>query len=214
MALTRTLPMLLAAALAGACATRSDEAPRATTVPPGKQEKLQAAAHWQTITADAARRLNSALPAALAHPLYVEPVRPTAFNRAVANQLITWLVDQGHTVARSPADGLKLIKVEVDTQVVAFSPGRAQGSYAGVPTVSSDGDMEAIGASATAASGCANGEAPQTEIILNLSVADDERYLARSTTVYYLTDSDRKLYENDTAGETGLAARNFPVRGD
>ena len=230
MSFPRTVPLLLAVALVSACATPFSETPLATNFPTSKQEKLQAASHWQTITADAALRLSATLPAALTHPLYVEPVTPTAFNRAVTNQLITWLVNNGHAVTRSPANGAKFIKVDVDTQVVAFSPDRAQARYAGVPTALATGAWALSGPSVTGAGAAtaliagadayswarseyANGETPQTEIILNLSVADEDRYLARSTTVYYVSDSDRKLYEESGSNLT-VTSKSFVVKGD
>ena len=41
----------------------------------------------------------------------------------------------------------------------------------------------------------ATGETPQTEIIVTASVSDASQYLARSTSVYYVADSDQALYQ-------------------
>ena len=55
----------------------------------------------------------------------------------------------------------------------------------------------------------------KTEIIVTLSVSDQYRYLARTTSAYYVADSDRELYgivEPDA--ELTKLTRTFKVRGD
>ena len=60
-----------------------------------------------------------------------------------------------------------------------------------------------------------SGETPKTEIIVTLSVTDQYRYLARSTSAYYVADSDRELYGIlDPEPETTKLTRTFKVRGD
>lgn len=206
---------MLGAMMIAGCAAPYSEAPLATNFPTSKQQKLQAASHWEVISADIAARLTAALPEALSEPLYVEATQSTPFNRAVKDQLITTLVNSGHTVVKA-LDGA--VKVEVDTQIVAFSSNRSQYKYIGVPTALAGGawamkavrsDTTATAAAATGAtallvgsdiyawfkSESASGATPQTEIIVNVSVSDADRYLARSTTAYYVTDTDRALYE-------------------
>ncbi len=39
-------------------------------------------------------------------------------------------------------------------------------------------------------------DTPKTEVIVNVSVSDDANYLARSTNVYYVNDSDQSLYNS------------------
>lgn len=52
----------------------------------------------------------------------------------------------------------------------------------------------------------ASGPTPQTEIVVSVSVSDENRYLARATHVYYVADSDRALYD-------AAAAKAFYVVG-
>ena len=209
---------ILGALIISGCAARHSEVPLATNFPTTKQEKLQAASHWEVITADMAKELSASLPTPLAGSLYVQATQDTPFNRAVKDQLVTSLVRSGHTVAKTP-DGA--IKVDVDTQVVEFSPNRSQNKWIGVPTAlvtgawalravetkSGPNTTTAVGVTALAVgsdiyrwfkSEDASGPTPRTEIIVNVSVSDDQRYIARTTNVYYVTDTDRELY--DAAG--------------
>ena len=209
---------ILGALIISGCAARHSETPLATNFPTTKQEKLQAASHWEAITTDMAKELSASLPSPLAGSLYVQTAQASPFNRAVKDQLITSLVHSGRPVAKTP-DGA--LTVEVDTQVVEFSPDRSQNKWIGVPTALVTGAwaLRAVetksGANTTAAVGVtglaigtdiyrwfksedASGPTPKTEIIVNISISDDQRYLARSTNVYYVTDTDRELY--DAAG--------------
>lgn len=209
---------ILGVLIISGCAARHSETPLATNFPTTKQEKLQAASHWEAITADMAKELSASLPTPLTGSLYVQTAQESPFNRAVKDQLITSLVQSGHPIAKTPDAA---IKVEVDTQVVEFSPNRSQNKWIGVPTALVTGAwaLRAVetksGANTTAAVGVtalavgtdiyrwfksedASGHTPRTEIIVNVSVSDDHRYIARTTNVYYVTDTDRELY--DAAG--------------
>ena len=225
MFLQRTPLVLLACTLASACTLPFSEAPLATNFPTSKQQKLQTAAHWQAISADVARRLATELPAASTRPLFVAAQQETPFNRAVVNQLISWLVSHGYAVASSPID---TIKVEVDTQAVEFRSDRPRFRHAGMPTALAAGAWALSLPGVTAAGGAtaliaasdahaafssefASGETPKTEIILNLSVIAADRYLARSTTVYYVADNDLSLY---SLAPPARPSQTFAVKGD
>jgi len=214
--------MVFAAMLAG-CATPYSEAPLATNFPTTKQEKVQAAAHWNAIAKDVANQVSSKL--ADKRPLHViQPAGKSAFERAFSNQLISSLVASGHAVMKQPAGALN---VEVDTQVVGFSPNRPQYHHAGTATALMTGVWALHVGEATAGAALyatvaaadaytwfrsefATGETPKTEIIVTTSVSDGNQYLSRSTSIYYVADSDKALYE--TTGP-GLTARNIKVSG-
>lgn len=195
--------------LATGCATPYSPVPVATHFPTSEQQKLQAGAHWTAITGHIEKQLLPALNNIPRGALYVQPLQATPFTRAVAGQLMTSLVNDGYVVAKTPHDALK---VEVDTQVVAFSGDRPQYKYhgersalvAGVWALTEVGHT-ALGL-ATAAifaddayawfrSQFSSGDTPKTEIIVTVAVSDDQRYYARQTSVYYTVDSDRRLYE-------------------
>jgi hypothetical protein len=128
------------------------------------------------------------------------------------------MVRGGYPVAKQPEGALK---VELSTQVVEFSEARKQNKWIGWPTALVTGAWAVrtlstevtakTTAAATVTAGAigwdvyswfkaqsASGPTPQTEIIVNVSVSDENRYLARSTHVYYVADSDRVLYDAAT----------------
>lgn len=203
------LPLLVA------CATPYSEAPLATNFPTTRQAKLQAASHWNVIAGDVARQISAGLREK--SPLYLNlSSARTTFDRAFSNQLISALVAEGFAVQKSPAGALS---VEVDTQAVRFSANRPQYKYAGVPTALTAGVWALHAAEATAGavlfagvaaadayswfrSEFATGDTPRTEIIVTISVGDSNRYLARSTNIYYVADDDSRLYEPPQAVQT------------
>lgn len=195
-------------ALVAACATPYSEAPVVTNFLTTKQQKLQAASHWNVIAGDVAKQISAGLKEK--RPLYVnQSSAKTTFDRAFSNQLISALVADGFTVQKTPAGALG---VDVDTQAVHFSANRPQYKYAGVPTALMTGVWALHSAEATAGavlyasvaaadayswfrSEFATGDTPQTEIIITISVSDASHYLARSTNVYYVADGDSRMYE-------------------
>lgn len=218
----RTIGAALAlTAIVTGCATPHSEVPLATNFPTAKQPKVQAAAHWNTIAVDVASQMSTKL--VERRPLHVaQPATKSAFDRAFANQLVSALVGSGHTVLKSPAGALT---VEVDTQIVSFSPDRPQYRHAGTATALATGVWALHVGEATAGAALfatiaaadaytwfrsefATGETPKTEIIVTTSVSDNNQYLSRNTSVYYVADSDKALYE-----AVGLTTRNIKVRG-
>lgn len=204
---TRFVATLLFLPLFAGCATPYSEAPLATNFLTSKQPKLQAAAHWNVIAGDVAKQISSGLKDK--RPLFVDQSSvKTAFDRAFTNDLISALVAEGHIVMKTPAGALS---VDVDTQTVRFSPNRPQYNYAGIATALTTGVWALHQAHATAGAVLvagvasadayswfraefATGETPQTEIIVTASVSDASQYLARSTSVYYVADTDRQMY--------------------
>ena len=200
---------LCAALLLTGCTTPYSPVPVATHFNSTEQARLQAAAHWRAISAHIERQLSPALRSSPRLPLYVQPLQGTPFNRAVASQMITSLVNDGYVVSKSPDAPLK---VEIDTQVVEFSADRPQYKFSGERSALVAGawaitsvDHSTLGlvSAAIAAqdayawfrSQFSPEATPQTEIIVTVSVSDEARYYARYTTVYYTTDSDRLLYD-------------------
>lgn len=189
------------------CAAPYSEAPLATNFPTTKQPKLQAASHWNVIAGDVAKQISASIKEK--RPLYVSrPSVKTDFDRAFANQLTSALLAEGYTVWKTPAGALS---VEIDTQSVRFSANRPQYNYAGLATALTTGVWALHDAGATAGavffagvasadayswfrSEFATGETPQTEIIVTTRVSDADQYLAHSTNIYYVADSDSRMY--------------------
>lgn len=200
-----------AALLAAGCATPYSEAPLATNFSTSKQQKLQAASHWNLISRDVANRLSASLPKDA--PVFInQPDAPTPFERAFISQLITALVQTGHPVMKTPEGALR---IGLDTQAVPFAADRPQYRDFGAATAlgagvwaihdlveyatNGAGKAAVLGLAAVDAykwfqSEFASGETPQHEIIITTTVSDANRYVARDTSVYYVADADRQLY--------------------
>jgi hypothetical protein len=226
----KTAMAIAAGILLAGCASRYTPTPLAANFPTTKQAKLQAAYHWGVISDSIEKQVSAELKKSPPRPVYLnEPKEPTPFQRALATQLTTSLVNDGHVVSRSPAGALK---VELDVQAVSFTANRPQYRYHGERSILGAGvwllsEIEApVLANLTAGIGAldahdwfnaqfAPGDTPKTEIIVTVSVSDQYRYLARSTSAYYVADSDRVLYGIvDPKPEEPKLTRTFQVRGD
>lgn len=226
----KTAIALAAGILLAGCAARYTPTPLAANFPTTKQAKLQAAYHWGVISDRIEKQVAAELKKSPPRPVYINEAKdPSPFQRALATQLTTSLVNDGYVVSRSPAGSLK---IELDVQAVTFSANRPQYTYHGERAILGAGiwllseiDAPALvnvaaGAGALDAYDWFNaqfapGETPKTEIIVTVSVSDQYRYLARSTSAYYVADTDRVLYGIvDPKPEDPKLTRTFQVRGD
>lgn len=214
---------LCGALLTAGCAVPYSPAPVATNFPSTQQAKLQAAAHWGVIARHMAGQLGPSLKVNAKRPLYVSSQQSSAFAQGVSSHLVTALVNEGYVLVKVP--DANTLRIELDTQVVAFSAKRPQYKFAGERTMlvagawaltGIDRSIEWLVSSAIAGQDAyswfhaqfATGATPKTEIIVNLSLADDARYYARATSVYYTTDSDRALYDAAFQPSKTFAVRN------
>ncbi len=205
-----SLTIALSAVLVGGCATPYSKAPLATNFATIKQNKLQAGAHWQSIADDLAKTVTGKTGAAKV--IYLNAAASSAFTRAFHSQLLTALVNSGAQVAKSPADAD--VTVDIETQTVKFGADRTQYGFVGVPTALAAGAWVLYGmeVSVTAVGGAtaglvafdavkyfrseyASGPTPQNEIFVTVTVSDKNRYLARTSNVYYVADNDAGLYD-------------------
>ncbi|GGX89399.1 hypothetical protein GJV26_25530 [Massilia dura] len=196
----------IAASLAG-CAVPYSPAPLATNFPTARQEKLQAASHWNAIADHIEQRVVAEMKKHPQRPFFIaEDKEASPFKRAVTNQIVTSLVKDGFVVSRAPAGAWKL---ELDIQAVTFAPDRPQYRYSGAHAAIATGawvlsDINpTVGIVALAGGGdayhwfhsqFAPGATPKTELIVTVSVGDQFRYHARTTSAYYVADTDRALY--------------------
>ena len=228
MALKTAMALAAGLALSG-CASRYTPAPLAANFPITKQAKLQAAYHWGVVSNSIEKRLVAELKKSPPRPLYInEPADSNAFQRAMVTQLTTSLVNDGYVVSRTPAGSLK---IDLDVQAVTFAAHRPQYRPIGERTALPGGvSMAELSPAPLSNEDALNtgwdpydlnnaqfapGQTPKTEIIVTLSVSDQYRYLARTTSAYYVADSDRELYgivEQDA--ELTKLTRTFKVRGD
>jgi hypothetical protein len=218
------LAMAVAAGLIlSGCATRYTPAPLAANFPTTKQAKLQATYHWGIVANAIERQLATQLKKTPTRPVFINvPADPNPFQRALATQLTTSMVNDGFTVARAPAGALK---IDIDVQTLTFAANRRQyNTHFGQRFPLADGVWMAQELTAPRLenepldpleSEFAPGATPRTEIIVTLSVSDQYRYLARSTSAYYVADADYALYGIvDPEPENTKLTRVFKVRGD
>jgi len=226
----KTATAVAAGILLAGCASRYTPTPLAANFPTTKQAKLQAAYHWGVISDNIEKNIVAQLKKGPPRPVFLnEPKEPSAFQRALTTQLTTSLVNDGYVVSRSPAGSLK---IDMDVQAVTFTANRPQYRYHGESAALATGvwvlsEIEApLMANVAVAAGAwdsyawfnaqfAPGATPKTEIIVTVSVSDQFRYVARTTSAYYVADSDRVLYGIiDPEPVDPAQTRIFKVRGD
>lgn len=197
-----------------------NEAPVANNFQTTAQYKLQAGQHWLAISDDTGRWIVGALKKAGACApkmakcplLYVEhPAPVTEFSRAFHSQLVTTLVSQQVAVAKAPGADLS---VDIDVQPVLFTANRPQYRYAGTPVELAPGIWAIRDVTETTPANAgivasppdalhwfrsefAAGQTPRAEIVVTTSIGDKNRYLARTTAVYYIADTDLALYDRE-----------------
>ena len=219
----KLLMAVAAGVILSGCATRYTPAPLAANFPASKQAKLQATYHWGIVADAVERQLAVALKKTPTRPVFINtPAEPNPFQRALATQLTTALVNDGFTVSRAPAGALK---IDLDVQTLTFAANRPQyRQNFGQRFPLADGVWMAKELSAPRLenepfdpldSEFAPGATPRTEIIVTISVSDQYRYLARSTSAYYVADADYALYGlTEPEPENTKLTRVFKVRGD
>lgn len=206
------LPLLAVAALAGGCSTL--DVPRADNYPATGQKKARAVHHWDVLADDVAQRIAAKIgdwPVG-EYPIYIPPPGNSGFNLGFRKLLITQLVDRGITVSTHPT----AVELVFDAQIVQHQASAYNGLQmpftrlaAGVAvardwnlytqsTASMVGGALAVGAlldiSRLATQGAAAGGPTRTEVLITTSLESGQRYLARTSDVYYIDDDDTPLY--------------------
>ena len=177
-----------------------------------KQKKIQAASHWDFIANDVAEQLKNSV--GKDEILYIaRPKQDTEFTEAFYNQLLSALVNKGIRISKN--GDTRALVIDVETQLVKFSPDRFQNHRFVSATAIAAGLMAVNGLnpSGKTAAGIgilgitaardwhewvereyANGETPQYELIVTTSATNSIQYIARRTDVYYISDTDNTLY--------------------
>ncbi len=207
----KTLLAGIAGIFLAGCAAEYSEVPRPTNYPVLKQKKMQAASHWNIIANDVAEQISNSI--RKDEILYLSRSKQeTEFNEAFYNQLLTALVNKGIRISKN--GDTRALTVDVETQLVKFSPNRFQNHRFVSSTVIAAGLMAVNGlhpsTTTAAALGIlgvtaandwhqwmdeyAKGETPQYELIVTTSATNSVQYIARRTDVYYIADPDNHLY--------------------
>ena len=180
------LTMLMLIAFLAGC-TRSHvpvpEKPVAYT-----QEKAQAADHWRGIAVDVADKIRDALVERsdiATKSLYVVPPNDRPFMLAFHQLLRTELVSRAIQVAEEPE--FDSVRVEYDVLTVLHDPSRfSSGIYGHLADLGIG-----LGRFFSGASGSDN------EIVVNVRMAHNNRYVVHLSYIRYINDADWPLYLND-----------------
>lgn len=185
--------LLLALCVAG-CQTPSggnySEAPVPINQPLSFQRKLQSADHWWAVASIMATSLIDALrssPDLVKQPVYVEPPQDDIpFNASLHQLLMTRLHEKGVVVSSMPYDALA---VNVESQLIQAKHGRDY-TY---PCLASD-DCEGGRRWPMEESEIAGGGVPRGELLVNVSVKQNGRFVFRRSDIYYVGDGDAAWY--------------------
>ena len=223
----RPSPALLLTALLLCLAAGCTRIPQPQGFPYSDQRKMQAAHHWNVLANDVANRINCELIRQnyLNSPVYVRhscgkpnactPGETFAFDEGFNDLLTTQLVNFGVNTQVTP-DGA-VLTVEYKVQVVFHSDNRVQWPQPGMLTALTTGIMvlrdapsEIIAIAAAAAidalrsTSVVNGH---YEVIVTTSIVDRNRYVMRTSDIYYINDADFWQYQQ------GGAAAEIPLTG-
>ncbi len=209
----KTLLAGIAGIFLAGCAVEYSEAPRPTNFSILKQKKIQAGAHWDLIANDVAEQIKNSI--GKNEILFIaQPQQEDEFAKAFYNQLLSALVNKGIRVSKN--GDTRALVINVETQLVKFSPDRFQNHRFVSSTAIAAGLMAVNGlnpsSSTSAAIGIlgitaandwhqwmereyANGATPQYELIVTTSATNTVQYIARRTDVYYIADPDSRLYD-------------------
>lgn len=150
------------------------------------QERTQAVEHWRDIAVDVAEKIRNALVERddlLMKPLYVSPPNSRPFMLTFQQLLKTELVSRGIQVAESREPGS--VDVDYDVLTVVHDPSRfSQGYY------SAFADMGvAVGRFFSG-----NPKTSDHEIVVNVRMAYNNRYVTHLSYIRYINDADWDLY--------------------
>ena len=200
------LSLVSALCLASGCV----RIPQPQGFPYSNQQKMQAAHHWNVLANDVANRINNEL----IHRNYLDsslhvrhscgsshacgPGSVTPFDEGFNDLLTTQLVHFGIDT-RATAEGTSLI-VEYKVQVVHHHAGRTQWPQPGVltalatgVTVLRDAPWELIAIASAAAVDTLRAASvlnEHDEVIITTSIIDADRYVMRTSDIYYINDGD------------------------
>lgn len=193
--------------------------PQPVTYDYTEQQKMQAAHHWDVLANDVANQITNTLQQNnySSAPIFVrttcgtentpcQPGETTQFNEGFRDLLITQLVHFG--VPTSANEDPKSIIVNYKVQVVYHRDKRTAARPPGVLTALtaavsvlrwSSFDVQAVAAAGfmDLASSYTN-DAGQYEIIITTSMISGNKYLFRSSDIYYINDLDFWHYQNTT----------------
>lgn len=214
----RVVPILLLVFFLSSCS----RIPQPASYAFSEQQKMQAAHHWDVLASDVANQINNRLIITdyVDKSVYVKTTcgsdatpckqgQTTQFNEGFRDLLITRLVNFG--VPTSLEKKVSDIEVNYKVQVIyhasnryTLAPGTLTVLTAAISVfrhAPSTLQMLALAAGVD----IANSAAPVNghyEVIITTSMVTDEKYLFRTSDIYYINDPDFWHYQNAPTGKT------------
>lgn len=210
--------LVLAIFLAFLCSGCNSRIPEPVGYEYSQQQKMQAAQHWNVLADDVASRINNELILSdyLETPVYIkttcgdednpcEPYETSAFNEGFRDLLITDLVNYGVPVRQQPDPDAIIVHYKVQvvyhhaTRVRPVQPGLLTGLTAAI-TVLRNAPSEVLTVALAGMVDLAYNNAVHSghfEVIITTSMVSQDRYLFRTSDIYYINDKD--FYQYQTA---------------
>ncbi|WCM94693.1 hypothetical protein M5C99_08300 [Acidovorax sp. NCPPB 2350] len=199
-----------AAWLAGCAAPPPPDLPQPQAHEPSTQKTARAVHHWDVLAADVAARTASRLrdwPSG-AHPIYVVPAEGEGggFGPGFRTLLVTHLVERGLAVSTQPSGVRLVVGVQLVQHVALPGTGARPVLLGEGVSVARNASMEngdyllaATAAPVVAPTAAASRQAlargpARTEILVTTSLEGEDRYLARTSDVYFIDQADAALY--------------------
>lgn len=191
------------------------------------QKVARTAHHWDVVAEDVVEQTMQAMadkPQLQSRGVYVSPTRNTAFNTAFREFMITHLVDRGANVsvcktATQSGPGFsgegKDVEVQYDTQLVVhanagpeYQPPMLTVLASGIAVVRNTalaGHVTSATLGGIAAADWWAGylaSPSRAEIIVTTTIAENNRFVARKSDIYYVPDGDTKLFVQKIAARS------------
>jgi hypothetical protein len=182
------IPLVGAILAVGACNYK----PMVEPSEPITNFQLKSVNHWQQLAAQTADQLTAALrntPTMASRPLYVAGDRSSEFVRGFRDFLATELANRGFSVATSPSPDAVIINTS--TQVVAMSDPRKPPIPLGAIEVGIAAAIEVTTGLVTYLT-----DSPDTEVVVSTTVLDDQRFLFRKNSIFYVDDREAEAYRS------------------
>ncbi|MFH0728852.1 MAG: hypothetical protein V2B19_21265 [Pseudomonadota bacterium] len=203
----------------GGCASPpiTSQVPIPAAYPISTQQQMQAARHWMELAQDVAAEMKQRIEDYRGNEqtaLYICPSGISPFQKAMYDLLVTEFVKSGIRVSNNDQESLVL---NFDIQVIrhprrvintsagvykSLAPGffvRRDTPLVGGNRVKSENDVK--GAELYTEAGLYTVNVPKNEIIFTSSLLNENDYIFRHSSSYYINDSEKWLYQLDISNQ-------------
>jgi len=201
------------------------QVPYPVTYPFAKQEKMQAAQHWDVLATDIAEQIKISRDRHkdVRHiPVFIQPMEQTPFGKIFHNLITSRLVQKGVPVSPYENDSLHL---SYNARVLQHSKREIKNPpllYSAVGlgiTVTRHVDSDdlwdlafPVGIIADGIRSATSGKTPNEEVIISLALKHNDTFIIHRSDIYYINKSDGWHYDTD-AFQKSNKGKKFQVVG-